>query len=166
MDWEELLAAPGGEEIAEKGPPGGVDMLTHAEVSAELAEGDRSSTEILQQRELTEEAWLKATVFWMTRLAQDATEKGARATLPLVYSEAFTKHQDSLKALPAMRPAEWAALTVEMQQGDASRALAKRNLSQADFARLNRHFAKLLPKDPLANDEFLKAYGALQDSGE
>src|SRR5687768_9914540 len=94
MNWEEIMTPPSPEEVARDGPPGGIGFVTHADLSAEMAEGDRSSAEVLATHALTDEAWLKATIYWMGRVAQDAQENGLGATLAVTYSEAFTQRQD------------------------------------------------------------------------
>jgi hypothetical protein len=122
-----------------------VDLIAYAEISADVAEGDRPVADILAARGLTEAQWVEACVFWGQRMAEDARE-GGRVTL--AFSEAFCKAQDGKRPLPPLSVEDWAALTLEIEtHGSAPRALAARNLSLADHSRLVRHWAKALASD-------------------
>jgi hypothetical protein len=138
-----------------------LSLAEHAALSAHLAEGTRSQAELLQERGLSEEEWNDATQFWMMRLARDTELHGANATLAITYSDVFAKTQDQLKAIAELAPEEWATLTVEIQQQGLARPLAQRNLSNADYIRLARHFARLLSGNPSAHDRYWKTYQSL-----
>jgi hypothetical protein len=137
-------------DAAERGAPHGVTLFDHARISAELAEGDRTLEAVLEANRLTEAQWNEATLYWMKRMGDDALDHGERARIPLVYSEAFSKAQDALKPLPPMNVEGYAELVAAaLATGSAADALAPRNLSNADYLRLSRHFAQVLASDPV-----------------
>lgn len=144
---------------AQRGAPGGVTLFDHAEISAALAEGDRTEAEILEARGLGAETWQEASLFWMTRMGDDVRDHGEKARMPIVYSDAFSAAQDALRPVPPMDAEGYAALTVEVQRaGGPAEPLARRGLSQADFMRLARHFARVLSSDPAQNKLFVEAF--------
>lgn len=135
-----------------------MDPLTleeHAAVSAEIAEGASPLARVLESRGLTPSAWHEATERVMRALADDARAHGADATLPLVYSEAFTRAQDALRPIPDLSPEEWSALTALVEAaGDPRAALVTRGLGLGDWLRLSRHWALRLARDPEARARF------------
>jgi hypothetical protein len=138
-----------------------LSLAEHASLSARLAEGTRTQAEILSEQGLSEDEWNEATRVWMMRLARDTELHGAGATLAIIYSDAFAKTQAQLKAVSSMAPEEWATLSVEIQQRGLAQPLARRNLSNADYIRLVRHFASLLSTNPSAHGRYWQTYQAL-----
>ena len=148
---------------ATEGPPHGITLIDHAKISALVAEGDRPVAKVLEACKITDNQWSDSTTYWMTRMGDDVAKSGVDAKIPIVYSDAFGKAQDAIKPLPEMSPEEWATLTVEIQTiGNPARPLATRNLSQADFLRLARHWARTLSSDPAQNKRFFATYVSLQ----
>jgi hypothetical protein len=137
-------------------------MIAHAQISASIAEGTQPQREVLTAVGLTEEQWNESTAYWLPKLADDAREKGAEATLAIEYSAAFAAAQDGLGATPAMTPEDWAALTVEIQQsGSPTEPLARRRFSLADYLRVARAMAARLSSNPAEQKRFMTAYVAL-----
>lgn len=149
---------------AQEGAPHGITLFDHAQIAAEVAEGDRSAGEVLAARDLTEAQWNESTLHWMTKMGDDVRENGQHARIPLVYSDAFGQAQDALKPLPPMDAATYAALVVDIQREEGpERPLAARNLSTADYLRLSRHFARVLSTDPEQASAYFAAYTALHE---
>ncbi|MCA9622749.1 MAG: hypothetical protein KC731_27205, partial [Myxococcales bacterium] len=131
----------------------GIDLERHAAVSAEIAEAKQSQGEILAAHGIEEAHWNEASTELMRRLGEEVMEKGAQAMAPHRYSAAFAAAQDRLAEVVKMEPEDWARLTVEIQRaGSPTAALASRQLSQADYIRLGRHFSRLFVADPEAHD--------------
>lgn len=150
------------ELTAQRGAPGGVTLFDHAEISAALAEGDHTEAEILEARGLSAATWQEASLFWMQRMGDDVRDHAEKARMPLVYSDAFSAAQDGLKPLPPMDAEGYAALTADvLRAGGPAEPLARRGLSQADFLRLGRHFARVLSTDPAENKVFQEAFERL-----
>lgn len=150
----------GGAEQA--GAPHGITLFDHAEISAEIAEGDRLLAEILEPRRLTEEAWNESTLFWMKRIGDDALSHGQDAKLALVYGDAFATAQGARKAVVDMPPEAYAALVVDIQRsGGPAAPLETRGLSIADYLRLSRQQATRLSSDPEAAARFFETYRTL-----
>jgi len=148
-------------------PPHGISMERHAEVSAFIAEGDAPLAKVLERFGIPEDHWNASTAYWMHAMADDAMKNGVQCRVPMLYSDAFAKAQDSIKPAPAMTPEEWATLTVEIQQvGNPAQPLARRNLSTADYIRSARHWAKTLSSDPAQNKRFFATYESLQPRPE
>ncbi|HSN97764.1 MAG TPA: hypothetical protein VLS89_05680 [Candidatus Nanopelagicales bacterium] len=152
-------------------PAGGdaqaLTLIDHARISAEIAEGNRPSAAILAAHGLTEAQWSEASIFWMTRLGEDVREHGKNATMPHIYSQAFSSAQDALKPPPWMDAAAYAKLVVDVQvAGGPTQPLAARRLSLADYLRLSRHWARVLSTDPAAAKVFFETYQRLQPGGE
>ncbi|WP_437291007.1 hypothetical protein [Sorangium sp. So ce406] len=157
---ERDVAAAG---VSQAGAPHGITLFQHAEISAEIAEGDRSQADILKAHELTEAQWGEASIFWMTRIGDDVREHGEDARIPHLYSDAFSKAQDALKPPPSLDAASYARLVVDIQAaGGTAQPLAARNLSLADYLRLSRHMARVLSADPAESKAFFDAYQGLQ----
>ncbi|MGK3964023.1 hypothetical protein WMF38_07570 [Sorangium sp. So ce118] len=153
----------GGGDTSQTGAPHGVTLFDHAQMSAEIAEGDRPPAAILEAHGLTEAQWNEASIFWMSRIGEDVREHGQDARIPLVYSDAFAKSQDALKPPPSVDTAAYAKLVVDIQAaGGPAQPLAARNLSLADYLRLSRHMARLLSTDPAEARAFSEAYQRLQ----
>jgi hypothetical protein len=149
------------------GPPHGVTLESYARVTAWMAEGDRPAAALLEAEGLTEKAWMEATQYWLSQMGADALARGVEAQLALAFSEEFGRAQDALKGVPDLTAEDWATLIVEIQQtAKPAPALAVRGLSQADFSRLVRHWAKRLASDPEQNVRFMKAYESLQPEAE
>lgn len=149
--------------MADVPPPHGVSLEDQARITAEIAEGDRPQAKVLEANKLSEPAWNEVTLFWMQKLSDDVQKNGDRARLPHVYSDAYAKAQGALKPLPEMDARGWAALTVAIQTaGDSGPPLAARALSQADFLRLARHWARVLSSDPEQAAVYFDAYQSLQ----
>jgi hypothetical protein len=146
-------------------PPHGITLADHARISAQIAEGDRSLEAILAPLRLSEEAWNAATIHWMTRLGEETLQRGKDAELPHVYSQAFTEAQDAIKPLPPTDAASYAKLVVDVQlAGGPAQPLAARGLSNADYLRLSRHWARVLSSDPAQEKIFFDTYQRLQPS--
>ena len=127
----------GGEDVTQQGAPHGITLLDHAQIAAEIAEGDRPTAEVLHARGLTEAQWNESTIYWMTRLGDDVREHGQDARIPHVYSDAFSKAQDAIKPVPSMDAASYAQLVVDIQlAGGPAQPLAARGLSTADYSRV------------------------------
>jgi hypothetical protein len=150
---------------SELATPHGVTLERFAFISAEVAEGDRSLLEVLERHQLSESQWNEVSQHWLLKIAEDAQANGAQCRLPLVYSEAFGKAQDSLKAVPTMAPEDWALLSVEIERtGGTDLPLARRQMSQADYLRLARYFAAELARNGQANARFRATYEHLQNT--
>lgn len=150
----------------QQGAPHGITLFDHAEIAAQIAEGDQPSATILEARGLTEDQWNESTIYWMGRMGDDLRANGQDARVPLVYSDAFGAAQSALKPAPEMDPASYAKLVVEVQRaGGPAQPLAARGLSTADYLRLSRRFALLLSSDPEASRVFAETYQALHRQG-
>lgn len=150
-------------EISDGAAPHGITLFDHAQIAAEIAEGDQPITDVLSARGLSEEQWNESTVHWMQRMADDVLAHGENARIPIVYSDAFGSAQGALRPVAAMSPEAWAKLTVDIQRaGSTAAPLAARGLSQADYLRLARHFAALLSSDEAASAAFFRTYQSLQ----
>jgi hypothetical protein len=153
----------GARQPVEAGPPHGITLFSHAEISALIAEGDRPMQDILKERDLTESQWVESTNHWMTRMGDDVLQNGQHARIAHVYSDAFSKAQDAIKPSPPMEPEAYAKLVVDIQQaGGPHDPLAERGLSTADYLRLSRRWAAVLSSDPAQNARFFQTYTALQ----
>ncbi len=143
--------------------PHGITLFDHAQIAAEIAEGDRPTSTVLEAHRLTETQWNESTMHWMTRMGDDAREHGENARVAVVYSDAFGAAQGTLKPLPPTDAASWAKLTVDIQiAGDPAQPLAVRGISTADYLRLARHWARVLSSDADESATFFEAYQALQ----
>jgi hypothetical protein len=153
-----------GEKAAtQQGAPHGITLFDHAQIAAEIAEGNRSTADILDAHRLTEAQWAESTIHWMTRMGDDVREHGEKARIPHVYSDAFAKAQDALKPVPPSDAAAYAKLVVDIQiAGGPAEPVAARGLSMADYLRLSRHWARVLSEDPAEGKAFFDAYQAAQ----
>jgi hypothetical protein len=143
-------------------PPPRITLEDHARISASIAERDRSMKEVLEAERIDESAWMDATSYWMKKMAEDAAQRGVEATLAIDYSDAFSRAQDAIRPVPEMTPEEWAGLAAEILiAGGPGRPLAARNLSQADYLRLARHWAKRLAGDPAQNRRYFVTFEAM-----
>lgn len=150
-------------DVRQTEAPHGITLFDHAQVSAEIAEGDRSLEAVLEAHNLTEAEWNTSTMYWMSRLGDDVRDHGQDARIPHVYSDAFGKAQDALKPVPPMDAASYAQLVVDVQRaGGPAEPLAVRGLSVADYLRLSRHWARVLAADPEQSRIFFEVYQALQ----
>jgi hypothetical protein len=155
----------GGSSTTQRGAPHGVTLFDHAQIAAEVAEGDRPMTSVLEARGLTEAHWNESTIYWMTRIGDDVRERGEDAKIPHLYSDAFAKAQAELKAVPPLDAASYAKLVVDIQiAGSPAQPLAIRGLSTADYLRLSRHWAQLLSADAEQSRIFFEVYQALWPS--
>lgn len=163
---------PGGIEATDKaatrqGAPHGITLFDHAQIAAEIAEGDRTAAEVLEAHEITDAQWNESTMYWMTRLGDDVREHGQDARIPHVYSDAFAKAQDAIKPAPLMDVVAYAKLVVDVQAaGGPADPLAIRGLSTADYLRLSRHWARVLSSDAEQAAVFFGAYEALHAPSE
>jgi hypothetical protein len=149
-------------EVTERGAPHGITLFDHAQIAAELAEGDRPVRAVLDAHELTESQWNESTLYWMQRMGDDVQVNGERAMIAVVYSDAFSKAQDASKPLPPMDVEQYADLVAAIQtEGDPHRPLAVRSLSNADYLRLSRHFAKAMAADPALSQRYFERLQAL-----
>ncbi len=149
-------------ELTQAGAPHGVALFDHAQISAEIAEGDVPAARVLERHNLTEAQWNESTAYWMGRIGDDVRERGAEARVPLVYSDAFSQAQDKLKAVPPLDAPAYAKLVVDVQEaGGPAEPLRVRALSTADFLRLSRHWARVLSTDPEQAELFFAAYQVL-----
>jgi hypothetical protein len=152
-----------GDRTAHHGAPHGVTLFDHAQIAAEIAEGDRAIADVLQAHKLTEAQWNESTIFWMTRMGEDVREHGETARVPHIYSDAFSRAQDALKRPPAMDGASYAKLVVDIQvDGGPAQPLAVRGFSLADYLRLSRRMAQVLSSDPVEAKVFFETYQRLQ----
>jgi hypothetical protein len=150
-------------DVAHESAPHGITLVDHAQIAAEIAEGDRLRADVLRARDLTEAQWNESTVHWMTRMGDDVRERGQDAQIPHVYSDAFGKAQDAVRPVPPMDVAAYAKLVVDVQiAGGPAEPLAARGLSTADYLRLSRHWARVLSSDPEQSKIFFDLYQALQ----
>src|SRR5262249_5455558 len=135
----------GGQGATQQAAPHGITLFDHAQIAAEIAEGDRPAAVVLAAHELTEAQWNESTMYWMTGLGDDVREYGQDARIPHVYSDAFAKAQDAIKPVPPMDAVAYAKLMVDVQiAGGPADPLAARGLSTADYLRLSRHWARVL----------------------
>lgn len=152
----------GGKDVAQQGAPHGITLFDHAQISAEVAEGDRSCDAVLEAHDLTAAQWNESTVHWMKRMGDDVLEHGQEARIPHVYSDAFAAAQDAIRPVPPMDAVAYAQLVVEVQRsGGPAEPLAARSLSTADYLRLSRHWARVLSSDPAQAAAYFEAYEAL-----
>ncbi|KYF68179.1 hypothetical protein BE11_36390 [Sorangium cellulosum] len=155
------------QSTTERGAPHGVTLFDYAEISAELAEGDRALARVLEVRGLTEAQWNEATLYWMRRMGDDVMAHAERARIPIVYSDAFARAQDALKPLPAMDIEGYAALVGAIQAtGSPAQPLAARGLSTADYLRLSRHFARAMAADAEQSRRFFEVLQSLAPPAE
>lgn len=151
----------------EGGAPHGVTLFDHAQISAEVAEGDRPIGEVLRAHNLSEAQWNESTLFWTQRMGDDVLANAERARVPLVYSDAFSQAQDALKLVPAMEIEQYAELVAAIQaEGAPDHPLAVRGLKQADYLRLSRHFARSMASDPALAKRFFDRLQALEPPGD
>lgn len=128
--------------------------MAYAEISAELAEGDRPVADVLRERGLTDAQWSDATAFWTRRMAEDARTGEPR--IALEFSDAFARAQDARRPLVPLSVEEWARLRSDIDADGVAPSLAARGLRLADYSRLVRHWAKALASSP----ELARAYRA------
>jgi hypothetical protein len=157
----------GAMEVGQTDAIHGVTLFDHAQIAAQIAEGDRSTAAVLEARGLTEAQWNESSIYWMTRMGEDVREHGKDARIPHVYSDAFGEAQDALKPAPPMDAASYAKLVVDIQiAGAPAQPLAARGLSMADYLRLSRYWARILSTDPAQAAIFFEAFQSLQPPGE
>lgn len=148
-------------------PPHGVTLFDHAQISAEIAEGDRPTSAVLEAHRLTEAQWNEVTLHWMKRMGDDVMKNRENARIAIVYSDAFAKAQDALKPLPPVDVEGYAALVAAIQRsGSPAPPLSARNLSNADYLRLSRHFARSMASDPAEAKRFFDTLQAHQPPAE
>jgi hypothetical protein len=152
----------GGGKATEHGAPHGITLFDHAQIAAELAEGDQTLKAVLDAHELTESQWNESTLYWMQRMGDDVLANAERARIPIVYSDAFSQAQDAKKPLPPLDVEQYAELVAAVQaEGDPARPLAVRSLSNADYLRLSRHFAKAMAADAALSQRYFERLQAL-----
>jgi hypothetical protein len=133
-----------------------IDLETYARISADLAEGDRPPREILAAHEISDDAWSAATLYWNNAMAEAARHDPG---LAIRFSELFAAAQDAKKPLAPLDVNGWADLVTDVESLGLARALQKRQLSNADYFRLVRHWAKALGQDPALS----RAYAARRE---
>lgn len=139
-----------------------IDLEAYAKISADIAEGDVSYQDILKLHQISDKAWNDATLYWNRTMAESAALASDPAeSLPVRFSELFAAAQDAKKPLAPLDAVGWADLVTDVENIGLARALAKRQLSSADYFRLVRHWAKTLGRDLEAN----RAYSARRDAG-
>jgi hypothetical protein len=131
-----------------------------AEVSAEIAEGDRPLTEILGLRGLSPEVWREVSAFY-TRLIADAMESDDTGPADL-FTAAFVRAQDAQRPIAPMTPEEWAALVMDVSRAGTEPVLSARGISSAHYLRLSRHWAKVLAGDKAQAQRYFQAFYALE----
>ncbi len=167
-----MPAMPAGSEggdrsATQKGAPHGITLFDHAQIAAEIAEGDRPLAEVLAAHRITEAQWNESTLYWMARIGDDARDNGQDARIPHVYSDAFARAQDAQRPLVAADAASYAKLVVDIQiAGGPAEPLAARGMSTADYLRLSRHWARVISSSPEEARAFFQAYEALQPKPE
>ncbi len=111
-------------------------------VALEIAREPREG--VLAAHRLSARTWEAVRGYWSRCLAEDAAVDG-----PLVdaYAAALERAREEQIPLPPMSPEEWAALTLDVAERGADRALAARGLLPADYFRLASHWAKTLATD-------------------
>ena len=147
------------ESDAEPGVGSDVSLERYAQVSAALAEGFDLPRAVASSG-LSVAEYRAAADHWTERIAADSmTGDGHLAD---VYAEAFVVAQDALAPVVEMRVEQWAALGCEIDASDLASALLDRGLSQPDYMRLTRHWAKALREDRA----LAKRYAAARVSGK
>lgn len=121
-----------------------IDLVRFATVSADLAEGDRTMREVLEAHGIDDAKWDEASRHWSS------------PEWTIAFGEAFAAAQDAKKPIPPYDVVGWATLVNDVQEIGLARALAKRQISKADYFRLVRHWAKAIA----TNVELSKAYAA------
>jgi hypothetical protein len=124
-----------------------ITIEQYAAICAEVAEGDEPVGALLGRRGLQRADYEAASVHYDQVLMAEQTE-GDQGELTRRYCEAFVRTQDGLKPLPprVTEPEQWAELAFAVGN-DGPAALAAWGLSRADWARLNRHWARALGKN-------------------
>lgn len=143
--------------ISTQGAPHAIDLLAYAEISADIAEGDRPIAEILRERSLTDEQWVEVATFWNRRMAESAqpdVSGNAEPRVALLFSEAFARAQDQKRPLVPLSVEDWAKLVHETREEGVGPALARRGLRTADYARLVRYWAKALATERALADAY------------
>jgi hypothetical protein len=130
-----------------------IDLETYAKISADIAEGDVPYRDVLALHQITDQAWTDATLYWNRTIGEAAATDPA---LPIRFSDLFAAAQDAKKKLAPLDVQGWADLVTDVEGVGLARALAKRQLSNADYFRLVRHWAKALGRDA----ELSRAYAA------
>lgn len=149
---------PSTQPLAAHGPPHGIDLFSYAAVSADLAEGDRAVADVLRERALTDAQWTEVSLFWARRMGEDARDGGGACRVAIAFSDAFARAQDQKRPLPPLEVEEWAALVHEIEvTGATGPALIARGLSQADHARLVRHWARTIATQRDVADRYTAA---------
>jgi hypothetical protein len=136
-------------------PP--LNLAEFAAVSAKIAEGDRTETEVLADHKLDKLTWLRVSAYWNNLIMEELFVQGAN-TLQQEYDQAFMETQDTLAPIPEMEPEEWADLQFELSTGDSAEVLKKRELRRADQLRLSRFWAKKLGKNPPLAKRYSERY--------
>lgn len=122
-----------------------IDLEAYAKISADLAEGDRPTREVLESYGVAESAWNDATLHWNVTMAEAARTDPSMA---IRFSELFAAAQDAKKPIAPLDVAGYADLVNDVEAVGLARALAKRQLGNADYFRLVRHWARALARDP------------------
>lgn len=160
-------AQPAAPRATTEAAPHGLTLFDHARISAEIAEGAPPFAEVLRRNDVSEAAWNESTIYWMKRLGDDVLANGQHARLPELYSSAFGQAQDGMKPVPAMTPVEYAELVAQiLVAGGPAEPLAARNLSQADYLRASRRFARQFAAQPADAQAFADRFAALTAAAE
>jgi hypothetical protein len=122
--------------------PHGIGLERFATISAAIAEGDRSLSEVLRAHGVSGAAWSEAQAHHLRAIAADAMLSHT-SNLAEQYAALYARAQDALKPVPAMTPEEWAWLELDIA-ARGQQALVDRGLTSGDHMRLSRHFAKEL----------------------
>ena len=129
-----------------------IDLETYAKISADIAEGDVPYDRVLLRHRVDDAAWNEATLHWNRTMGESAAVDPA---LAIRFSELFAAAQDAKKPLAPLDVLGWADLVSDVEAIGLARALAKRQLSNADYFRLVRHWAKALGRDAELNRAYL-----------
>lgn len=128
-----------------------IDLDAYARISADLAEGDRPMREVLEAYGVAEAAWNDATLHWNVTMAEAARTDPSMA---IRFSELFAAAQDAKKPIAPLDVAGYAALVNDVEAIGLARALAARQLSNADYFRLVRHWARAIARDPALSRQY------------
>lgn len=139
--------------------PMGIPLRTYAEVRAHLAEGGRTLGEVLAALSVERGAFDVAEVVWQRAFAEESLEGGD--AIAEAFATAFAATQDELRAVPELSPEAWAELSHEQARGDGVASLSARGLTPADYARLGRHWARILARGGATTDRYFTAFYAL-----
>jgi hypothetical protein len=137
----------------------GSPLERFAEIEARLAEKRERAEAILARVGLDAEAWSAVRDAFAAAFAREAFASG-EAPLADRYAALFVTAQDAIAPVPDLTPEAWAELVHAASGGGLDASLAERGLTRADYARLSRHWAARLGKEPPAARQYAEAFYA------